>query len=97
MSYANVVHRNPAAKLLEEAYKRLDEGLYQAEKYYKNWLSYQSLWKIDLKKVTSDLGDDIGEWKQLLEEIKAGRSTFDNSDSNSVFGSIVIDYRLVQN
>lgn len=31
-----------------------------------------------------------------MNEIKAGRSTFDNSETEKTFGPIVIDYRLVQ-
>jgi dynein heavy chain 1 len=41
------------------------------------------------------LGDDIEKWQKLLSEIKQGRSTFDNSDTEKYFGAILIDYRLV--
>jgi dynein heavy chain 1 len=42
------------------------------------------------------LGDDIDKWQRLLEEIRRGRSTFDNSDTEKSFGSVLVDYRLVQ-
>jgi len=47
--------------------------------------------KIDIKKL------DILQQKSLLEEIKDGRKTFDNSETEIGFGSsIVVDYRMVQ-
>lgn len=68
----------------------------RAEKYVQTWLSYESLWKIEPSHVFEILGEDINKWQQLLNEIKQGRSTFDNSDTEVMFGPIVIDYRLVQ-
>jgi hypothetical protein len=58
-------------------------------------LSYQSLWKIDIRKVYERLEDDIDDWQKLLNEIKGGRSTFDNDQTEIYFGAILVDYRLV--
>lgn len=42
------------------------------------------------------LGDDIEKWQRLLNEIKQGRSTFDNDETEIFFGGVLIDYRLIQ-
>jgi dynein heavy chain 1 len=39
------------------------------------------------------LGDNIESWNKLLIDIKEGRATFDNSETEKVFGSIIVDYR----
>lgn len=67
-----------------------------AEKYVKTWLNYQALWEIEGKKVYDKLGDDIEKWHRLLNEIKQGRSIFDNSTTEKKFGAIIVDYRFVQ-
>jgi dynein heavy chain 1 len=55
------------------------------------------LCEIDIKKVCDKLGDNIELWQRLLEEIKDGRKTFDNSETEIGFGSsIVVDSRMVQ-
>ena len=69
--------------------------LNDAEKYVKTWLSYSSLWKIEARKIYESLGDDINKWQDILNEIKSGRTTFDNSETEIFFGAILIDYRLV--
>jgi dynein heavy chain 1 len=67
----------------------------EAEKYVNTWLSYESLWKININKLYETLGDDIQKWQILLNEIKSGRNTFDNSDTEVYYGGILINYRLV--
>ena len=73
----------------------MDKIIKEAEKYVETWLSYQSLWEIDIKNVFNQLGDDINKWSILLNEIKAGRSTFDNNETEIFFGSIQINYSNV--
>jgi len=53
------------------------------------------LWKIEARKIYESLGDDINKWQDILNEIKSGRTTFDNSETEIFFGAILIDYRLV--
>lgn len=53
------------------------------------------MWKIDIRKVYERLEDDIDDWQKLLNEIKGGRSTFDNDQTEIYFGAILVDYRLV--
>lgn len=80
---------------MNDAYRRIDSVINDAEKYVGTWLSYQSLWEVNINKVYEMLGDDINKWQQLLNEIKQGRNTFDNNETEMYFGSILIDYRLV--
>ena len=35
-------------------------------------------------------------WQQLMNELRAGRKTFDNFESEKQFGAIFIDYSMVQ-
>jgi dynein heavy chain 1 len=80
---------------LRESYSRIDRVVSEAEKYVGTWLSYESLYNIKLRQIVERLGSDINGWQGLLNEIKQGRSTFDNSDTEKYFGAILIDYRLV--
>ena len=83
--------------MLYGAYDKINTVVSAAEGYVRTWTNYQALWEIDVKKVYDRLGDNIEMWQRLLEEIKDGRKTFDNSDTEKVFGSaIVVDYRMVQ-
>jgi dynein heavy chain 1 len=38
------------------------------------------------------LGDNIDKWNKLLNEIRQGRKTFDNSETKKNFGAIIIYY-----
>lgn len=83
--------------VLYGAYDRISTIVSAAEEYVRTWTNYQALWEIDIKKVYDRLGDNIELWQKLLEEIKEGRKTFDNSETEKAFGSsIVVDYRMVQ-
>jgi dynein heavy chain 1 len=62
----------------------------------KTWLSYQVLWDIQPKNIFDKLGDDMEKWQQLMNELRAGRKTFDNFESEKQFGAIFIDYSMVQ-
>ena len=42
------------------------------------------------------LGENIDKWHQLLNEIRHGRKTFDNSEVEKSFGGIIIFYGGVQ-
>ena len=79
------------------AYEKINAIVSAAENYARTWTNYQALWEIDIKKVYDRLGDNIEMWQKLLEEIKEGRKTFDNSETEKSFGSsIIVDYRMVQ-
>ena len=67
-----------------------------AEEYVKTWKSYQALWDIEASHVYKILSDNIDKWHQLLNEIKHGRKTFDNSEVEKPFGAIIIYYGGVQ-
>ncbi|CEM16453.1 unnamed protein product [Vitrella brassicaformis CCMP3155] len=83
-------------KILEDAYAAVERIVDSMEEYVKTWLQYQSLWDIESSTVFNRLGDDIETWQHLLNEIKASRATFDNSETQRTFGPIIIDYRAVQ-
>ena len=82
--------------ILQNCYKKLENVFDECEEYVKTWLSYQVLWDIQPNNIYNKLGDDMDKWQQLMNELKAGRKTFDNNDTEKVFGSIVIDYSAVQ-
>ena len=74
----------------------LERHITGAEEYVRTWKSYQALWDIEAQAVFSLLGDNIDKWHQLLNEIRAGRRTFDNSELEKAFGAIYIYYGGVQ-
>jgi dynein heavy chain 1, cytosolic len=41
-------------------------------------------------------GDDMEKWQQLMNELRAGRKTFDNAETEKQFGAVFIDYSMVQ-
>ena len=95
-NYDNVLFKiNP--DVLEVAYRDIFKVFNDADDYIRNWYNYESLWVIDSKKIFEKLGDDINKWQGLLNEIRDNRKTFDNSQTEKVFGPVVIDYRLVLN
>uniref|UniRef100_A0A0G4FLJ2 Dynein heavy chain, cytoplasmic n=1 Tax=Chromera velia CCMP2878 TaxID=1169474 RepID=A0A0G4FLJ2_9ALVE len=81
---------------LQNAYDAIEECIKRMETYVQSWLQYQALWDIEHSSVSQRLGDDIELWQQLLSDIKAARSTFDNSEVQKTFGAMVIDYSQVQ-
>ncbi len=82
--------------VLKNCYQQLESKIEEASEYFKTWLSYQVLWDIQPRNIYDKLGDDMEKWQQLMNELKAGRKTFDNSESEKQFGAIIIDYSLVQ-
>lgn len=48
--------------LLTDAYTRIYRVFDEVAAYVQTWLSYQSLWELDPKKVQQRLGDDINLW-----------------------------------
>ncbi len=94
-NYSSIL-KKISSDVLQGAYKKINSIISDSENYVKTWLNYQALWEIDSKKLYSVLEDNIDKWHQLLNEIKQGRSTFDNSETERYFGSVLVDYRLVQ-
>lgn len=82
--------------MLEKAYGIIETKLEEVQKYVNVWLQYQALWDMEANTVYSKLGNNLVKWQQLLGEIKKARTTFDNSDTQKIFGPIVIDYAQVQ-
>jgi dynein heavy chain 1 len=82
--------------LLNNAYTRINKIIGEAEKYAKTWLSYQGLWELEFADVQQYLKDDVSSWQRILNDIKTGRSIFDNSETEIFFGAIRVNYRMVQ-
>ncbi|TPX36351.1 hypothetical protein SmJEL517_g01576 [Synchytrium microbalum] len=99
-SVQNVMYGGLLAKvsdnLLSKAYSILEDKISHVSQYLAVWLRYQALWDLDEQALYSRLGDDLGQWQQLVLEIKRSRSTFDTSDTTKKFGCIIIDYEQVQ-
>ncbi|TGZ77375.1 dynein heavy chain [Ascodesmis nigricans] len=81
---------------LSEAYIAIESKIETISSYVDEWLRFQSLWDLQSEKVYDALGDNLGKWLQLLQEIRKSRSTFDTSDVSKSFGNLVIDYEQVQ-
>ncbi|KAJ3290947.1 hypothetical protein HK104_006430 [Borealophlyctis nickersoniae] len=95
LTYASLLTKLPDNGL-EKAYGLVEERLKQVNEYVDIWLQYQSLWDLEANYVYSVLGEDLARWQQLVLEIKEARTTFDNSETEKSFGSLVIDYEQVQ-
>jgi len=81
---------------LERAFALIENKLQQLKEYVSKWLQFQSLWDLESEYVFNRLGDSLGNWQQLLTEIKRTRATFDTSETQKSFGVCVIDYEQVQ-
>lgn len=62
LDYSSILHNKIDPKILQGAYRNLDKILKDAEKYVDTWLSYSSLWKIDVRRVYEELSDNIEDW-----------------------------------
>ena len=82
--------------VLNHAYMTLEKQITGAEEYVKTWKSYQTLWDIDASHIFNILDENIEKWQQILNEIRQGRKTFDNSETEKAFGAIIIYYGGVQ-
>lgn len=82
--------------ILESAYVTIENLFRDADEYAKTWRSYQALWDIDSLSVYDTIGDSIEKCHQLLNEIRAGRATFDTSEDQKYFGPIIIFYGSVK-
>ncbi|KAJ3336987.1 hypothetical protein HDU93_001788 [Gonapodya sp. JEL0774] len=95
VSYASLLLNLPKGTL-ERAYDVIEEKLCSVSAYVAIWLQYQSLWDLEAEKVYSHIGDDLSKWEQVVHEIRKARATFDNSETEQSFGTIIIDYAQVQ-
>ena len=94
-TYRTVINKlNPG--VLKNCYAMMEKTLAECGEYVKTWLSFQVLWDIQPKYIYDKLGDDMEKWQQLMNEIRAGRKTFDNMESEKQFGAIFVDYSMVQ-
>ncbi|KAF2103413.1 dynein heavy chain [Rhizodiscina lignyota] len=81
---------------LSRVYDAIEERLGHVNEYIAKWLQFQSLWDLRAEQVYDALGDDLGQWLQLLQEIRKSRSTFDTSEVSRSFGHVNVDYEQVQ-
>jgi dynein heavy chain 1 len=95
MYYHHLLHEIDGA-VLNDAYARINKVISEADKYARTWLSYQGLWELEFADVQQHLKDDINSWQMILNDIKSGRSIFDNSETELFFGAIRVNYRTVQ-
>lgn len=78
------------------AYKAIDSKIDQMSTYLDEWYTYQNLWDLRSDQLHESLGDDLGQWHQLLQEVRHARSTFDTSEGRKAIGTVVFDYEQVQ-
>jgi dynein heavy chain 1 len=81
---------------VSEAYVAVQEKIASMAIYVEEWLKYQSLWDLQSEQLYDALGDDLGQWHQLLQEIRQARSTFDTSEVRKTIGNVTFDYEQVQ-
>ena len=79
-----------------EAHFVVQEKIESMAIYVEEWLKYQSLWDLQSEHLYDALGDDLGQWHQLLQEIRQARSTFDTSEVRKMMGNVTFDYEQVQ-
>eukprot|EP01129_Flabellula_baltica_P006002 TRINITY_DN2210_c0_g1_i2.p1 TRINITY_DN2210_c0_g1~~TRINITY_DN2210_c0_g1_i2.p1 ORF type:complete len:4545 (+),score=1094.61 TRINITY_DN2210_c0_g1_i2:1851-13637(+) len=82
--------------LLVQSYKHISEKVKEVYDYVQIWLQYQSLWDMDSTEIYGRLGEDLDKWQEILRSMKRSRLTFDNSENEKDFGSIVIRYKNVR-
>ncbi|XP_040576126.1 dynein heavy chain, cytoplasmic [Lepeophtheirus salmonis] len=96
-TYRDLLTKLPSgSKFLECAYQAVDDTITAVEDYVQEWFRYQALWDLQPDSLTKKFGDDVGNWMQLLSDIKKSRATFDTSDVKKEFGPIIVDYAKVQ-
>ncbi|KAJ3019014.1 UNVERIFIED_CONTAM: hypothetical protein HDU68_010891 [Siphonaria sp. JEL0065] len=95
VTYKNLLEKLPQASLTN-VYEKIEEKITVVKEYVSKWLQYQSLWDLQTDTIYNVIGDDLSKWHQLVLEIKKARGTFDNSETEKSFGSLVIDYDQVQ-
>ncbi|KAF8208519.1 dynein heavy chain, N-terminal region 1-domain-containing protein [Mycena galopus ATCC 62051] len=94
-NYTALLTQLPEA-VLQRPFALVEAKVQQLTEYVGKWLQFQSLWDLEAEYVFNRLGDSLGNWQQLLTEIKKTRSTFDTSDTQKSFGVCIIDYEQVQ-
>ncbi|KAK5456057.1 dynein heavy chain [Exophiala xenobiotica] len=78
------------------AYNAVNDKVDQMSTYLDEWYTYQNLWDLRSDHLHETLGDDLGQWHQLLQEVRHARSTFDTSEGRKTIGTVVFDYEQVQ-
>jgi dynein heavy chain 1 len=65
-------------------------------KYLQEWYQYQVLWDLEPSHLVNQLGANLDEWINLLQDFKKSRSIFDTSNASIAFDGIVINFALIQ-
>lgn len=94
-TYENVVKRLPV-EALRMAYDTVFLNVKECELYVASWLNYQALWDLDAADAISRLGEDIGQWLQVLGQLRKARGVFDTVETSKSFGPITVDFAKVQ-
>ena len=81
---------------LSGAYDAMNAKMQNIVIYTEKWFQFQSLWDLQIEQVHDDLGDNLGLWLQLLNEIRKARGTFDTSEVSKCFGHLAIIYEQAQ-
>ncbi|KAI8619674.1 dynein heavy chain [Chytriomyces sp. MP71] len=94
-TYKGLLAKLPPSSLTN-VYEAMEEKLKTVREYINKWLQYQSLWDLQTESIYNYIGEDLTKWQQLVLEVKKARTTFDNSETEKSFGSMVVDYEQVQ-
>ena len=85
-----------SVEALQKTFSAVEEKLEDMSAYLAEWYRYQSLWDLTSDHLIDTLGEDLGKWHQLLQEIRHARSTFDTSAVAKQFGNVSFNYEQVQ-
>jgi len=81
---------------LQAAYSAINSKITEMSAYLEEWYTYQNLWDLRSERLHEELGDDLAQWHQLLQEVRHARATFDTSEGRKTFGCVTFDYEQVQ-
>lgn len=97
-SYHNLLNKLPDTASVSsfDAYGEIESTMSNVKKYCEEWLSFQSLWDLEMAHVIPRL-KTLENWMMLLNQIKQSRTTFDTTETNREFGPIVVDFNAIQN
>lgn len=65
-------------------------------RYLDSWMTFQSLWDLDVDEVCETLSQDLQSWIELFIEFRETRHLFDTVETSKRFGTLEIQYEKIQ-
>ncbi len=80
---------------MRNSYNDNENEFSKCKEYFITWLSFQDLWNFNIKPFISTRWW-YGKMAKLMTELKEERKSFDDSESEKIFGTISTDYSVIQ-